>query len=212
MSYYQPPRYDQIIEVFAGSARYGLKYYDKQVWINDSYKVITDIWEWIINVEKKDIDKIPILNRGDDLRLITDIDPKLKMLLGFIVSSGVEKPRNIVTQWCDEKQEFKRHIKRLTEYCGKLKHWKITNLDYRELPNIEATWMIDPPYEEINAMGKHPYVHNKINYQELAEWCKTRKGQVIVCENSYAKWLPFKPLKEMRGQKYTTTEVVWYND
>ena len=212
INYYPVPKFPIIIEPFCGSARYSLKYYEKECWLNDSYKVISDVWEWIINATSSQINKIPILKRGDDLRLVEGIDEKLRLLMGFIVNSGVEKPRNIVTQWREEKQEFKRHIKKLQNYCGKLKHWKVTNIDYNNLPDIEATWYIDPPYQEINVSKKQAYVHNKINYNELAEWCKSRKGQVIVCENSYAKWLPFIPLKEMHGQRHKTTEVIWTND
>lgn len=59
---------------------------------------------------------------------------------------------------------------------------------------------------------KYSKVNNKhLDYPSLAEWCESRKGQTIVCENTKADWLPFIPLKEMHGQKYKTTEAVWYN-
>jgi hypothetical protein len=45
----------------------------------------------------------------------------------------------------------------------------------------------------------------------LAEWCKERNGQAIVCENTKATWLPFKPMKEMQGTMFKTTEAIWSN-
>jgi hypothetical protein len=38
------------------------------------------------------------------------------------------------------------------------------------------------------------YPYNRLNYSELAAWCRSRPGQVIVCEEEGADWLPFRPL------------------
>ena len=54
-------------------------------------------------------------------------------------------------------------------------------------------------------------MNNKnIDYNDLAEWCKSRNGQIIVCENTKADWLDFKPLAELKGQLHTTMEAIWY--
>jgi hypothetical protein len=34
---------------------------------------------------------------------------------------------------------------------------------------------------------------------------------VIVCENTKATWLPFKPMIDMQGAMYKTTEAIWSN-
>jgi len=39
----------------------------------------------------------------------------------------------------------------------------------------------------------------------------SRNGQVIVCENTKADWLPFKPMVEMQGTMFRTTEAIWSN-
>jgi hypothetical protein len=44
---------------------------------------------------------------------------------------------------------------------------------------------------------------------KLAEWCKSREGQVIICENSKATWMDFQPLRELSGQRHKTLEVIW---
>ena len=140
-------------------------------------------------------------------------------LLGFSVGNGRATPSYTVTSFGDKTSYPKTDSRwrpnstwtltknRILKNLDLIKNWKITNLDYRELPDIEATFFIDAPYQ----YGGSLYKENNINFQELGEWCKSRKGQVIVCENTKADWLPFKPLVEMRGQKHTTTEAIWTN-
>ena len=62
-------------------------------------------------------------------------------------------------------------------------------------------------------MGGHKYRYGnkKINFNKLAEWCKTRAGQVIVCENTKADWMDFKSMAKMRGCVRETTEAIWSN-
>ena len=38
-----------------------------------------------------------------------------------------------------------------------------------------------------------------------------RKGQVIVCENTKADWLPFYAMKNLKGSIHKTTEAIWSN-
>jgi hypothetical protein len=204
---YPIPKYDTIIEPFAGSSRYALRFYDKKCWINDSYKVIYDVWNWIIQASIMDLDKIPNIKPGEDIRNY-NLPIELEYLLGFAVNYSTPFPHYIYTKWASRDNEVLRLKHRLSCYIGKLNHWKITNSSYIDIPNIEATWFIDPPYQ----FGGKYYIHNTIDYQELSEWCLSRKGQIIVCENSKATWLPFKPLKELHGQRYKTMEMIYTND
>ena len=65
----------------------------------------------------------------------------------------------------------------------------------------------------INLDGQYYRFNNKkIDYTKLAEWCKERQGQIIVCENTKADWLDFKPLVELQGQLHKTTEAIWTNN
>ena len=61
--------------------------------------------------------------------------------------------------------------------------------DYRQAPDIEATWFIDPPYQHVP--GRYHHGPETIDYDELAEWAMSRRGQVIVCEGPDGDWLPF---------------------
>lgn len=73
---------------------------------------------------------------------------------------------------------------------------------------MEYNSFIDPPYE----VGGYKYKHSEIDFVDLAEWCKNRNGQSIVCENTKATWLPFKRMVEMSGCQTTTTEAIWSNE
>ena len=92
------------------------------------------------------------------------------------------------------------------EYLELIRHWKITCMDYRDLPNAEATWFCDPPYQ---SAGRY-YPHHYLDYDELACWCQTRRGQVIVCEEMGATWLPFKRLCVQWGSgRRHVVEGIW---
>lgn len=210
--YYPSPRYPFIIEPFCGSARYSLLYKERQVWINDYWPIITDVWQWIVKAEQAEIDALPELQYGEYLSSY-NLPRQQRTLLSFTVNRGNGFPNNKMQKWSVKNGETSKLKKRLSLCCPLIRHWKITNVDYRKLPNVEATWFIDPPYEKQG----HDYKHGSkgINYAELAEWCKSRKGQVIVCESDSAEWLPFKFLKRHQAQtKYRTTydEMIWTNE
>jgi site-specific DNA-adenine methylase len=62
---YPPPKHKKVIEPFAGSARYSLKYFDKDVTIYDKYPVIIDVWKYLQEASESDILGLPRLERGE---------------------------------------------------------------------------------------------------------------------------------------------------
>jgi hypothetical protein len=216
--HYPKPLYNLIIEPFAGSAIYSCKYAyeNNQVWLNDLYTIIYEIWNYLKTATSEQINNLPDIKRGDDVRNF-NLSTVERNLLGFCCNNGVPYPHNIVTTYADKTafpktdSRWRPHTTwqltkaRILKNLPYIKNWMITNCDYRQLPDLEATWFIDAPYQ----FGGERYIENKIDFKELAEWCKSRKGQVIVCENSKASWLPFKFLKEMSGQKHRTIEMIW---
>lgn len=203
---YPYPKYDKIIEPFAGSARYSLKHFEKDILLVDKYEVIVRVWHYLQAASEQDILALPKLKRGDSTRNynLSDVE---REFLGFLVCNGVDSPRYNVGSL--DGINVARDLKRIASELYKIRHWKIVFDDYRNIKNVEATWFIDPPYE---FGGEYYKLGNKhIDYGELAGWCKTRNGQIIVCENSKASWLPFKQMAEMSGTKYKTTEVIWSN-
>jgi len=204
VDYYPPPKYGKIIEPFAGSARYSLKYFDRDITLIDKYDVIVDVWNYLKNAKESDILGLPHMKTGDsiDNYNLSEIERKF---MGFIVqsSSGM---RRTVSPFIEDTTEG---LKNIASQLFKIRNWNIILGDYLDLKNQEATWFIDPPYQ----FGGHEYKcsNKNINFKELAEWCKSRNGQVVVCENTKADWLPFLPMIEMKGCQFKTTEAIWSN-
>lgn len=207
---YPPPKKDKIIEPFAGSARYSLKYFDRDVHLNDKYEVIVRIWKYLQQCSENDIMKLPELKLGQKINR-NDFDCiEQAWLMGFLAQNGTSSPNLTVTLFGATSGGIKMKKKKIISQLFKIKHWKITQIDYTELENENATWFIDPPY--FNGGHCYKYSNKMIDYNKLADWCKSRTGQVIVCENTKANWLPFKPMKKMRGAAKTTTEAIWSNE
>jgi site-specific DNA-adenine methylase len=204
---YPKPKFDKIIEPFAGSARYSLKYFDRDVLLVDKYEVIVKIWKWLQQASPKDILSLPVLNVGDKINR-DDFDCiEQAWFMGFIINQGVGMPRLTVSPFAEDAIE--RQKKFAADNLFKIKHWKIELGSYEDIPNQEAAWFIDPPYQ---FGGEYYWTGNKhLNYPALADWCKAREGQIIVCENTKADWLPFYAMRELNGTIHQTTEAIWSN-
>jgi site-specific DNA-adenine methylase len=200
---YPRPQYGLVIEPFCGSARYACRYgISRDCWINDADPRIWNVWRWTQNATLKDIESLPSLTRhGETLADHKYLSNVERDLLGFSTGSCRTEPSDRVSPWGEKKYgtaKLKYHLRYL---CGRIVHWKITCMDYRELPNLEATYFIDPPYQYMGG----PYKHNQngIDYDCLGNWCRERKGQVVACEGVPSNWdppdyLPFGPLKQER--------------
>ncbi len=209
VNYYPPPKHKKIIEPFAGSARYSLKYFDRDILLIDKYGAVIKCWKWLQSCSKNDILNLPDLyklGKGFDLKTLNLSEGEL-LFLGFNAAVSSTTPRFKISIFAAEQGGMQTYFKRVADNIWKIKHWDIQLGNYENIPNEEATWFIDPPYQ----FGGHAYVENKINYTELKEWCKGRNGQTIVCENTKADWLPFKPMTELEGSMFRTTEAIWSN-
>lgn len=107
---------------------------------------------------------------------------------------------------------------RLASQVAAIKHWRIIEGDYAEAPDLLATHFIDPPYQVAgardvrpNARGRVRYPHgaDTIDFAALGEWCRSRRGQVIVG----ATWLPFESLGDFQSTRPggISREAVWLN-
>jgi hypothetical protein len=205
---YPPPKYGTVIEPFCGSARYALKYWDREVVLVDKYEVVIKVWRWLQSCSVQDILGLPELRKG---QLISDygLCEGATLFMGMIAGVACTSPRNKISAFASEQNGRKNKLKRIADNLPKIKHWTLIHDSYECLENREATWFIDPPYQ----FGGSAYVESVVDYAVLAEWSKNRGGQVIVCENTRATWMDFKPMVKMRGgnQKYTT-EAIWSNE
>ena len=199
---YPSPKFGKIIEPFAGSARYSLKYFDRDILIVDKYDVIFKVWKYLQQASEADIMGLPEPKYKESIEHL-NLSEGERLLMGFMVAGGIAHPQKIVQQFSD----IPANKKAIAKQLYKIRHWKIVQGSYDEIENVEAAWFIDPPYQ----VGGHKYHERKIDFQALGEWCKARNGQAIVCENTKANWLPFYPMREMSGAYSTTTEAIWSN-
>lgn len=200
------PKYNKIIEPFAGSARYALKYFEHEVTIVDKFDRVIQLWKWLQQCTPSDILRLPIMKTGEKIAEynLSNDEANFMRFLVQVGSHGYCKtvsPRGA--------KSFERQIKNVSEQLHKIRHWKIIHGDYLDLDNETCTWFIDPPYQ----FGGHSYKESNknIDFDKLGEWVKSRHGQVICCENTKADWLPFKRLKKIHGSRGFTLEAVWYD-
>lgn len=210
--HYPPPKFKTIIEPFAGTAQYALKYFENDITLIDKYDVIIRIWQWLQKCSEKDINGLPRLKFGQNVDDFSWDCDEAKWLVGFIITGAPSQPKKTASRWKTvlrpNTQDFK--LKMISENLYKIRHWKLICGEYTDISNDQATWFVDPPYQHGGQFYR--YGNKNLNFDNLAEWCKSRKGQVIVCENSKANWLPFKPLVDMRGNKFKTLECIYEQD
>jgi hypothetical protein len=216
LKFYPVPEYRTIVEPFAGSAGYALRYPDRNIILCEIDPVLSAVWEYLIRVTAKEILAIPDLaplGSVDDLR----VPQEAKWLVGFWLNRGTASPRKGPSKWMRDGirpgsfwgARVRQTIASQVEY---IRHWQIHNCDYSKCPSPnQATWFVDPPYE---TAGKHyRFGSEQIDYSALGIWCRSRLGQVIVCENQGATWLPFRDLADVKTTRADrrSKEVIWLN-
>ncbi len=215
---YPSPRFDVIIEPFAGGASYSLMHPDLEIKINDLDNTVYNIWSYVLSHDLDSImNDLPVsVEKGDRVSEIVDIDvlhPGAVALLRSITNQqtqGLRGTWEVFTTW--GARDYSLFLKKLEYWHPKIRHWKITNNDYKNLWNQTATWFIDPPYS--NDAGRL-YRTDDVDYDELSEFVKRRYGQTIVCDSSDATWLEFEFLTKTRSSsskglsKGTTNEGVY---
>jgi site-specific DNA-adenine methylase len=208
--YYPDPAYDLVIEPFSGAGWYSFVKNAKKVWLNDIDENIYDVWTFLIEkATYEGLEGLKNWNAGDDLRKV-EMPQGHRKLLGFLASRGSSSPANIVQKWaCQSKKNpqfastMYSSIDRIQKNLSEIKKIKFTKSHYLDLPNHECTWFVDPPYEH----GGSRYKNSQIDYSELKQWIESRKGQVIVCENTSASWIDGDLLTVTHGQKKKTNEI-----
>ena len=223
--HYPRPKHRKIIEPFAGAAGYSLRYPEREVHLYDLNEKVCGVWDFMIRATAKEILALPLLDFDETIDALSDdIPQEAKWLIGFWLGYAVAEPKKSFSPSCHDSflknrewstvwGERRRMV--LSQTATMIKHWKITHASYESIPNLQATWFIDPPYA--CKAGRH-YTHDSIDYTALSEWCRSRDGQVTVCENSDSPpWLPFVYFKETSGAYMAentakiTQEVWWTN-
>lgn len=214
---YPHPVYRTVVEPFAGGAGYSLRHPNCDIYLNDIDPIIYGIWSYLINVSEHEILSLPTL--VEDTNLL-DVPQEAKWLIGFWLNPGSSQPRTKPSTWAKNPLPGRLNTywgdgvkARIASQLKYIRHWKITNLSYSAIPTSkQACYFIDPPYMQ---KGSN-YKYKTIDYGHLSLWCRSIKGQVIVCEGHGATWLPFSHHKYAKAQEGATrsgvsSEVIWTN-
>jgi len=203
---YPDPKHDTIVEPFAGGARYSL-YGDnwrRLVILRDVNPHVIAAWRWLQQATYNDVMSLPLI---DTKQVVPDHMPRaVRTLLGYWVNKGTARPRR--TAGCRITSIAMREQVALSLH--KIRHWDIALGSHDAIPNIRATWFIDPPYQSGGKGKQYPYCA-PIDYDALASWTQSRRGQVIACDIDDAQWLPFRPLVTANGQRAPQREGIWTN-
>lgn len=211
---YPPPKYGLIIEPFAGSAAYACRYPDNDVILCDVYPRLTAVWKYLTTASPSEILALPLLSPGESLP--DSLEGAARDLVGWWIQRASGSPGRTMPQAArtTPRAFWNERIRaRIADAVPRIRHWRVEQASYETLANVEATWFIDPPYASVY----RAYMFDRVDYAHLGTWCRSRLGQVIVCENDQALWLPFRPLASWAavpaaGRGRVTREVVWLSD
>lgn len=217
--HYPAPRYARVVEPFAGAAGYSTRHHDRDIVLVERDPIIAGLWRWLIGASRDEILALPlkIPTTVRDLGLA----PGPSALIGFWVTGAANGPRQSPCKWMRERVNPSSGYwgdpvrARIADQVSAIKHWTVIEGDYTDAPTEDATYFVDPPYA--NKAGSY-YRMKFTGHAALGEWCQTRPGQVIVCENDGATWLPFRHFRDIQSSssaghgKKISKEAIWLSD
>jgi len=95
---YPEPQHGTIVEPFAGSAGFSLRYAARDVILCEIDPVLAEVWRYLIQVKAKEILSIPDLAPNesvDDLNIVQEA----KWLVGLWLNRGAASPRRSPSKW-----------------------------------------------------------------------------------------------------------------
>lgn len=214
---YPKPNHDLIVEPFAGAANYAMTYADRRVVLVEKNPILCAVWRYLIGASEAEVRAIPKVRNLDDLPASLPIEAR--HLVGFWFGAGDTRPRQRMSSMIARDGGY--DPARVAAQLHRIRHWIVIEGDYTQAPDERATWFVDPPYQvagsrDVRSRGRvrYPFGGDAIDFGALSAWCQARRGQVIVCENEGATWLPFEPLavSNAAAPGARTLEAMWYRD
>jgi hypothetical protein len=170
------------------------------------------IWNYLIAATPDEIMALPLMEPGQHIKTL-DVSEDARLFISCCVNSS--QFRNVLTAWKNGQNDGLWGAKwrdKVANQVNAIKHWKVSCCDYSHVQNEKATWFIDPPYQTLAEHYKESD-ERAIDYRHLGDWCRSRIGQVIVCEQGGSRWLPFKPLMTKATVRHgEAREAIWLHD
>jgi hypothetical protein len=212
---FDAPTANLVIEPFAGSAGYATFYEPGAVMLMDRDPIIVGVWEYLIRESAGAIRRLPEIEPGEDVQTFDHLPQEARWLIGFWLNRGSAMPKRKRTAYSARTERAQlvwseRARERIASQVDRIRHWTVFERDvlgFAWPPTPQATWFIDPPYED---KGRY-YRFSSVDYAALGSWCREREGQVIVCENVGAEWLPFERLATIKSTRGVSVEAIWMN-
>jgi hypothetical protein len=218
---YPKPIHNVVVEPFAGAAGYGIYHLvrhniERVVLVEKDPRVCT-LWRRILSMTPADLRALTIPRPGE---VTHDF-----LFMTAATSNGIARSHKMtVTE--RQPKEIRRMLRRIGLLLPVVRdRIVLIEGDYQDAPEIEATWFVDPPYQVRPVAPGNPKTGSpqgmgyaagcdaaSLDYDALADWCRTRKGQVIAVEQSSATWLPFSfQALSQDSSGSLKTEVVWHS-
>ncbi|HEX8693428.1 MAG TPA: hypothetical protein VF746_13470 [Longimicrobium sp.] len=218
--HYPTPQTRRIVEPFAGSAAYACRWFRLDVLLIDANPKVAGVWDYLIRARSSEVLALPLLADGEGVEALGAVPQEARWLVGFWLSKGAAHPPLSRSAWAREpkwhRQFWGEHIRaRIAHQLQCIRHWKVRCANYWDSPDARADWFVDPPYEGRAGNHYRRFGSKGFDYAALASWCVERHGQVMVCENEGAAWLPFGPFRVAAGMNGTrrsgiSREALWH--
>jgi hypothetical protein len=203
------PSFD-VVEPFAGAAGYSTFYGVRRALLIDADPIIAELWKYLIRVTADEIMALPEMPEVGDHVDNYSVPQEAKWLIGFWLNRGSATPKKSRTAYssrCDGAQlNWGRKAKeRIASQLPAIAEWRVIEGGYENAPHECRSWFVDPPYAD---KGKF-YRVKFDSFAELAAWCLSRQGELIVCEAEGADWLPFVSLGQFKSSTGKSSEAIY---
>lgn len=215
--------WDTIVEPFAGSGAFSQHWrHDRDVILVDRDERLIDLWHTVQNMSVNDLNALPTPVAGEYYDGVMD-----QLIKCAAASNGTGRMAGPLKCPARVERVWGGMIRRMVRRVNDCRKWTILCGDYtlasdyvqeKYWGGARFCWFIDPPYAPQVKTTKtwfpmgEGYRGDAIDYGALAEWCKTLRGQVIVCEREGADWLNFVPLKahhDSQGKMAQEVVATW---
>lgn len=195
--HYPAPRFDRVVEPYAGSAGYALRFgAGRRVIIAERDPHLRLLWRWLISeATAAQILEIPLdLPEGLDIRALGLNIGQATLLKTWQRTNNVGNCWT-TSAWGSKPGQWTASTRaRVAAEFSAVRSWILTDSaeDLFASPAAPATWFVDPPYQ-----FNYRYKTAPLAYSTLGAQLASLPGEVIVCEARDPKtglapnWLPF---------------------